>query len=166
MDDGTPTGWTDQPPAVVSAPGPRLPVSAAELPEVRHLVAAGWELAPDAPVWVFLPAVWPPAHRCWVADRSTATMVETTDHRSTVLPWTDAVRDEHDADLGDLCQAAGVSGWAAGRIWLLRGPAGRPVADVVAAVLADAEAAGTPVAATPELVAVVREVVAREFGPR
>ena len=164
MDDASSPGWVDQLPAGTSTPGPRLPLPAGELPEVRQLVTAGWELAPDAPVWVFLPALWPAAHRCWVADRSTPTMVETVDGRSTVLPWTDEVRAEHEADLRDLCEAAGVPGWAPGRIWLLRGPRGRPVQAVVDAVVTSAEAAGVPVTAGPALVAHVGRVLAEVFG--
>lgn len=41
-----------------------------QLPEVRERTAQGEELAPDAPMLVFLPAVWPRALRTWVPDRA------------------------------------------------------------------------------------------------
>ncbi|MEV0158336.1 hypothetical protein AB0H57_32280 [Micromonospora sp. NPDC050686] len=42
-----------------------------QLPEVREPIARGWQLAPDAPMLVFLPLVWPPQQRTWVPDRAT-----------------------------------------------------------------------------------------------
>ena len=39
-----------------------------ELPEVVAAGRQGFAPAPEAPMWCFLPVVWPDAHRAWVLE--------------------------------------------------------------------------------------------------
>lgn len=156
--------WSNDPPSPLSRPGPRVATSLGELPEVGALLDQGWELAPDAPFWTFLPAVWPRAHRSWLFDRSQRDMSETCDGASRVLPWTSDEEVLHESDLRSLCEGAGVSGWQPGRIWLLRVPTGDRLKDVLDRLVRSAEQFGVPVFANPDFVAHVRETLGREFA--
>ncbi|MER7045469.1 DUF5956 family protein [Streptomyces jumonjinensis] len=100
------------------------------LPEVRELAEFGWEPAPDAPMWGFLPYVWPEDRRTWVPDRSTRWAVETRlDATGTITGATCQPLSQHDLDVlendanTDLAEA-GVPPRPPGRLWLLR-----PIAD-------------------------------------
>ncbi|WNI18146.1 DUF5956 family protein [Actinacidiphila sp. ITFR-21] len=107
------------------------------LPEVRELAEFGWEPAPQAPLWVFLPYVWPEDDRVWVPDRSTRWAVETrtdaagriTGVRCDPLSPDDLAVLESDAN-ADLA-AVGVPARPAGRVWLLRPPSGFDDLDAV-----------------------------------
>lgn len=102
----------------------RSDVQQAELPEVLALAEEGWCLAPDAPMWVFLPAVWPVSERTWVPDRSTNYVTRWSDSGySDRVPWSDHDYTEVEADMNMLLGQAGVPGRPAGRLWLLRVPA-------------------------------------------
>ncbi|WP_370247087.1 hypothetical protein [Nocardioides sp.] len=61
----------------------------------------GFEPAPTTPLWCFLPAVWPRAHRAWLGDPDAA-------HR--------------DAGVADLLAGLGLPTGPPGRAWLLRSP--------------------------------------------
>lgn len=155
--------WNDDPPSTLSQPGPRLSLGPAELPEVRALLDAGWQLAPDAPVWAFLPAVWPPEHRTWVFDRSTRTCIETIEtasgRTSRVVPWTKADYAEVDTDLGALCTDAGVPARPRGRLWLLRTHAGTSLSDVLERAIREVQASGDGFRPSPRLTAATRKVI-------
>ena len=115
------------PPHPLSWPtsSPRIPAEVQELPEVIRLRGQGWVLAPDAPVWAFLPAIWPDDLRTWVHDRATAYAVSyTTDCHGEVTFARTVLSDDEIEDLertlAELAQMAGFAGRPGGRIWLLR----------------------------------------------
>jgi hypothetical protein len=161
-------GWADQPPSPLSTGGPRLAQVATDLPEVRQLVADGWQLAPDAPLWAFLPAVWPREHRTWVADRSTYYVTETCETaaaRSTrALPLSEDEQTDLDGDRSSLCAEAGVAGWRPGRLWLLRGPEAVSVEDICARVVRAAEEKGVAVICSADFVAMTTSTVHAVFN--
>lgn len=111
----------DQPPAAPSGEGVALPP--ADLPEVVELVAQGWSLAPEEPLWVFLPAVWPRTHRTWVADRSTRWVEHSRDGAVVErVPWSADVYAELESDYNGLLAEAEVPPRPANRLWLLEPP--------------------------------------------
>lgn len=160
--------WSQDPPSPHSGALPRVALSVADLPEVQTLVAEGFELAPEASFLVFLPAIWPQAHRTWVVDRGTrySTVTCTTGSTSVVTaePWDDDDRNDIDADLEDLCGRAGVRGWRPGRLWLLRGPAALGVEVVVDAAMRAAEVDRIRNDCSPEFVAAAAAVVSAAFA--
>lgn len=94
-----------------------------DLPEVRAAVAAGWFLAPDAPMWVFLPPLWPKRARAWVPDRSTHYMVGAcTSQPSRRVPWTQDVIAEMEQNANSELERCGLPARPANRIWLLKPP--------------------------------------------
>jgi hypothetical protein len=108
------------------------------LPEVRRLLAEGWELAPDAPMFAFLPAVWPADRRTWVPDRAVRlehrSVVDTTTglFRSRVtVPTGPAAHAEVEDDVDALLVEAGVTGRPRGRLWLLKPPPGYASVDAL-----------------------------------
>lgn len=112
----------------------------------RALLAAarahGFEPAPAAAVWCFLPAVWPRAHRAWLgADDG---------------PEQESLTGTRLADLG-------LPPAPAGRAWLLRSPEpDRSVSDVLDDVWQDwLDGGGEPVA-SPEFVAHVERLMQTE----
>lgn len=113
-------GANEQP---VVPTGERLSVEAADLPEVVDLQSQGWVLAPDEPMWVFLPAIWPTTHRAWVVDRSTRWLERSRDGQVVErVPWSADVFDEVESDLNALLVEAEVPPRPAGRLWLLKPP--------------------------------------------
>ena len=106
--------------------------SAGELPvmtdDARSLLLAvaaredGFEAAPDAPLWLFLPAVWPVESRAWIRDnriRRLRTMIE---GRWVDLPWGTADYFEVEASEQDVIRSFGLPPRPPGRVWLLRPP--------------------------------------------
>jgi hypothetical protein len=89
---------------------------------VRQLLADGWLRAPTAPVWAFLPAVWPRQLRAWVPARGTWYHAGPAALRYLPLSIDDVADLERDA--AALCAAAGVPPCPPGRLWLLRPIAG------------------------------------------
>jgi Family of unknown function (DUF5956) len=117
---------------------PAAHLSAEQLPEVRRLLADGWTLAPDAPMFAFLPAVWPADRRTWVPDRSahveqrsvvTATTGRVRAHHT--VPVSPAARAEAEDDVDALLAEAGITGRPRGRLWLLKPPPGYASVDAV-----------------------------------
>ncbi|MEV6250699.1 DUF5956 family protein [Streptomyces sp. NPDC051742] len=108
------------------------------LPEVRELEELGWIFAPAAPMWVFLPYVWPRNARTWVPDRSTRWEIDTTFAAAGQLldvecrPVSAAEREARERDAAADLTVAGIPPRPSGRLWLLR-----PVGDFneLAAVL-------------------------------
>ncbi|MER5312615.1 DUF5956 family protein [Streptomyces sp. NPDC002773] len=96
------------------------------LPEVRELAELGWFLAPEAPMWVFLPYVWPRNARTWVPDRSTCWEIDTTfDAAGQLLgvecrPVSAAEKEVQERDAAADLDAAGIPPRPSGRLWLLR----------------------------------------------
>ncbi|MGW6201482.1 DUF5956 family protein [Kribbella sp. NPDC055110] len=111
----------DEPPA---APGDgRVALPPADLPEVVELVDQGWSMAPEEPLWVFLPAVWPRTHRTWVVDRSTRWVEHSRDGIVVErVPWSADLYAEVEADSNGLLAEAEVPPRPANRLWLLKPP--------------------------------------------
>ena len=102
---------------------PSEAVLAHELPEVLKARDEGWFLASDAPMWAFLPAVWPAEHRRWLPDRSIRwTRISCSGAPSTDVPWSAWDYFEHERDINELLTASSVPPRPAGRLWLLRTP--------------------------------------------
>gem|GEM_PF-6535601 len=105
-----------------------LPVMSDDAQALPLAMAAqkdGFEVAPEAPLWLFLPAVWPVEARAWIRDnriRHLRTMVE---GRWVELPWGTADYLETEADEQAILQALGLPPRPRGRVWLLRPPPGR-----------------------------------------
>lgn len=131
---------------------------ASDLPGVQAAGDQGFEPAPDAPLWVFLPAVWPREARAWVPDRRVRTArVVSGDGSAHRVPWSAADYAEAEADASALLRACGLPPRPAGRVWLLRPLAGLArVADVLAVLTQSAEAAGIAVAASEAFAAHVQ----------
>lgn len=143
-----------------------MPDTRDELPEVLTLVGQGWALAPDAPVWSFLPAVFPRTHRTWVRDRSTWYCQEWVDgvHRGRSVASDEDVADVYrlNADHAGRC---GFPDWDSTRIWLLRTGNWLTVEQVVERVARAANRRLGGVVASPGLGQVAADVVARALGP-
>lgn len=157
--------WSTDPPAPGSVPTDgRDPAAPELLPEVRALVSDGWVLAPEAPVWAFLPAVWPRSHRTWVRDRGTRTSLSFEGATSRRVDWRDHDYAERDADYASLCRQAGVTERPAGRLWLLRPPTPWTVEQILEQVVQELTGTGAPFRPSSALTAATRRVIARAFG--
>lgn len=103
------------------------------LAEVLAARAEGYEPAPEAPMWCFVPAIWPTGSRAWVRDRRVRHLLSD-DRRGKVerLPWTAADYADYEDEMNSLLRRLGLPARPAGRIWLLRGPQpGRSAQDVL-----------------------------------
>lgn len=96
--------------------------TAGELPEVQQLADRGWRAAPDAPYWLFLPAVWPAEHRCWLPDRLPRVSVASDGTDRVIVPWTEEVAEDLYAETVAEARGAGLPAPPRGRLWLLRSP--------------------------------------------
>ncbi|MEU3315829.1 DUF5956 family protein [Streptomyces sp. NPDC006662] len=137
------------------------------LPEVRELGELGWFLAPEAPMWVFLPFVWPAEARTWVPDRSTRWQIDTTvDASGRVVdvechPVTESEQETQEEDVFADLARCGIPSRPTGRLWLLR-PVGRfeDLGAVLDHLCARAEASGVPLGLSAAFV----ELCAGELG--
>jgi hypothetical protein len=135
---------------------PSEPLPPERLPVVVAARSHGWHLAPDAPVWSFLPAVWPAHARAWVPDRAVRVVrLQCDDDRvDAVIPWSAWDHAEVEGDTNTLLSEAGLPPRPFGRLWLLRPPPGfDELDDAVDAVISGAAAAGVPLRLCAELVA-------------
>jgi hypothetical protein len=132
-----------------------------ELPAVRAASEHGYEVAPEAPMWAFLPAVWPRFARTWIPDTRVRYLRVSCDGEPTrVVPWSTADYFEIEADANGILAECGLPSRPAGRLWLLQPPPGQPsVEHTLNVLLASAERAGLPVLATKALVEHVRREV-------
>jgi hypothetical protein len=150
----------DQPPrwsgAAGSLLGPVVGDDPRALPEVAEAVEAGWTLAPEAPLWCFLPAVWPRDDRAWVRDRRARHLLEQCEGQPTRrLPWSAADHADLELDTNALLSELGLPPRPAGRIWLLRLPptASLTVDQLLARTWSAWVDAGEPAMATAPFVA-------------
>lgn len=158
--------WNDDPPSPLSSQTPTRTASS-ELPEVRELLAAGWQLAPEAPLFAFLPAVWPADHRTWVLDRGTWYSEEYVDQGpAQIVPADPESIAMFHQDMAQLCAMCGVPPRPAGRIWLLRMPSGSTATleSVLTTIRRRAKAAGVPVSPSQEFARVAVETIADVFA--
>lgn len=98
--------------------------SVSELPEVQAAVSLGWVPAHEAPLWCFLPAVWPAAARAWLPDRRVrhSTVSSSDGGPMRRIPWSTATYAEIEADYNQLLDVCGFTPRPFGRLWLLRPP--------------------------------------------
>lgn len=109
-----------------------------DLPLARLARAHGFEVAPDAPMWMFLPVVWPPAARVWIRDSRVRHLRTYVDGELVELPCTtadylDAVEADHDF----LAAVLPLPKRPAGRVWLLRPPPGHASIEETVSQLSD-----------------------------
>jgi hypothetical protein len=97
-----------------------------EEPVAAAPVGSDWFQAPEAPMWAFLPAVWPIRHRCWIPVTGAPVAVEfevspdwNVESRR-ITPWTsDDIRSAEE-DVNQLLLDAGVPARPPGRSWFLQ----------------------------------------------
>ncbi|GAA4124774.1 hypothetical protein GCM10022415_31160 [Knoellia locipacati] len=123
--------------------------------EVQAARSSGFRPAHEAPLWCFIPAIWPARERSWVRDVRVRHMTRAwSDGRTERLPWTTAEYAELEADINALLHDVGLPPRPAGRIWLLRPPPTYATAqEALDEVWADWLASGGVGTVTPELVA-------------
>lgn len=137
---------------------------AGELPEVVAAGRQGFEPAPEAPMWCFLPVIWPDAHRAWVRDRRARTsVVGWDDGRTQRVHWAATNYAEIEADLNRLLAELGLPPRPPGRIWLLRPPPGRSLDEFLGLVWSSWTSAGNPAMATRDFVHHTAALVAEAF---
>lgn len=156
----------DQPPhEMAPSDGRQSPAIAEDLPEVRQLLGQGWHLLPEAPMWVFLPAVWPMHSRAWVPDRSTRYFEEWVNGRSTGRrPWTEEIRDAVERDLNEGLRRAGLPPRPANRLWLVRLPDGfTTLEELLHELIFAAEQRGVDTTLTPEFSSAVQDHLRQLF---
>ena len=73
------------------------------MPVVRAASRQGYEPAPEAPRWTFLPAVWPTSARAWILDtRIRHARISCDGQPAQVVPWCTADYFEVEADANEL----------------------------------------------------------------
>jgi hypothetical protein len=158
--------WRDDAASPLSVNGPRVPLPRSELPEVLELASQGWVLAHEAPIWVFLPAVFPRTHRTWLHDRSTWYFEEWVDgvpQPPRPLP-SDDVADVQRV-YADHAARCGFVDWDASRIWMLRGGNGLTVDQIIERIVRATrhnDAGPTP---SPRLGRIAADIVASSLDP-
>jgi hypothetical protein len=158
--------WRDDAASPLSVNGPRVPLPRSELPEVLELVSQGWVLAHEAPVWAFLPAVFPRTHRTWLHDRSTWYFEEWVDgvpQPPRPLP-SDDVADVQRV-YADHAARCGFVDWDASRIWMLRGGNGLTVDQIIERIVRATRQDGAGLEASPRLGRLAADVVASSLDP-
>lgn len=111
----------------------------------------GFEVAPDAPLWLFLPAVWPVESRAWIRDNRVRRLRTMIKGRWGDLPWGAADYFEVEASEQEVIRSYGLSPRPPGRVWLLRPPPAVSDMEQTLQLLSDgAESAGVVADVTPE----------------
>jgi len=101
-----------------------------EMAAVRAALEQGFEPAPEAPLWTFLPAVWPHASRAWVPDTRVRHMqILCTGKPARTVPWSTADYFEMETDANRLLSECGLPSRPPGRLWLLKPPPEVPSLD-------------------------------------
>lgn len=96
-----------------------------DLPLARLAREHGFEVAPDAPMLLFLPVVWPMAARAWIRDNRLRHLRTYVDGQLAGLPWSTADYFEAADDERDFLAALlPLPKRPPGRVWLLRAPRG------------------------------------------
>ncbi|MGZ4453492.1 MAG: DUF5956 family protein [Nocardioides sp.] len=137
----------------------------AELPGVRAAAALGYEPVPEAPLFCFLPAIWPAGARAWIRDvRIRHGNVSWGEGPSERVPWSAWDYVELEAETNRLLVTCGFDPRPAGRLWLLQPPPGFDSLDAALTHLsASATAAGLPILADRTFAEHVGREVARIF---
>jgi hypothetical protein len=125
-----------------------------DVPEVVAARARGYFPAHEAPLWCFIPAIWPSEARAWVSDYRVRHLRRFCEGGpSERLPWTTADYARHEQGANADLAALGLPQRPPGRIWLLRAP--EPYAtpqDVLDVIWSGWLASGGRAMATAELV--------------
>lgn len=96
-----------------------------DLPAVLAAVERGYEPAPEAPMWCFLPAVWPVHARLWIHDRRIRRMTVACEGQPVRrVPWSAADYAEVESDVNSTLNQCGLPSRPFGRLWLLSPPPG------------------------------------------
>lgn len=129
-----------------------------DVPEVKAARGHGYLPAPEAPLWCFIPAIWPSEARAWVRDLRVRHMTrQCAGGPLERLPWSAADYAEHENDVNGLLAELGLPSRPAGRIWVLRAPAPYATAqEVLDDIWTGWQAAGGAAMATAELVEFAR----------
>ena len=137
-----------------------------DLPAVRAASDHGYEVAPEAPMWTFLPAVWPPSTRTWIPDTRVRHMqVSCADGAIRVLPWSTTDYFEMESDANRTLAECGLPSRPAGRLWLLKPPPGQPsLLHTLSALVASARRAGLQVRWSCEFVKHVQRELPAMFA--
>lgn len=142
---------------------------AAELPGVQAAAALGFEPAPEAPLFCFLPAVWPGQARAWIRDARIrhGVVASSGGEHGTRVPWSTWDYFEIEADINRLLADCGFAPRPPGRVWLLKPPSGFGSLDAVVSHLsASAADAGLPILADRTFADHVGREVEKIFGNR
>lgn len=121
----------------------------------------GWFKEHEAPGYVFLPALWPPSHRCWVPfERDWKWSSTSEPPKFPDVPWTDEEYEQWEGGVNQLLKEAGVvSPRPAGRTWYLRLPEGfSDLEEFLDQLAADVRGAGTELFDPGSARAVVRQL--------
>lgn len=135
------------------------------IPEVRAAQEHGYELADEAPLWCFLPAVWPDHARAWIRDtRARSARISCHGEPSERVPWTAADYAEVESDINELLRECSIPERPAGRLWLLKPPPGhRSIRETLDYLASSAESAGIPFMASAEFAAQAQQELKRLF---
>ncbi len=126
----------------------------------------GFEVAPDVPLWLFLPAVWPVESRAWIRDNRVRRLRTMTNGRWADIPWKTADYFEVEADEQHIIRSYGLPPRPPGRVWLLRPPPGVSDLDQTLHLLSDAaRSAGVEADVTPEFLDHTKRTLQALFEP-
>ena len=125
-----------------------------DVPDVMAARSHGYTPASEAPLWCFVPAIWPSEARAWVRDSRARHLIRQCDGGPPErLPWTTADYADHENDTNAFLAKLGLPARPAGRIWLLRAPEPyRAAQDVLNDIWVGWQAHGGPAMATAEFV--------------
>ena len=137
-----------------------------DVPEVAATAAQGYEPAPEAPLWCFLPAIWPASARAWVRDTRVRHLTRQCDDGPVErLPWSAADYADIEDDINGLLAELGLPRRPGGRIWLLRPPSTyASLAALLDDVWAGWQASGGEAMASPAFVEYVADRLREVFG--
>jgi hypothetical protein len=127
----------------------------------------GYEPAHEAPLWCFVPAMWPAPARCWVRDtRVRHSTVSGERGPSGRVPWCTALYAEIESDINRLLAECGIPPRPAGRLWLLRPPPGfDSVGMALDQISAAAEVNGEDIMVSARFAAHAKREIRRLFTP-
>jgi hypothetical protein len=137
-----------------------------DLPLFRAAGDCGYEAAPEAPMWTFLPAVWPETARTWTPDTRVRQMrVSCNGEPLRVVPWSTVDYFEMESDANGTLAECGLPSRPPGRLWLLKPPPGQPSLEhTLGTLLASAEGAGVQVRSTREFVELAQRELSAMFA--
>lgn len=139
---------------------------ATDLDQVRLARSAGFEPAPEAPLYCFLPAVWPREAKAWIRDtRIRHAQVSSNGDPARRVPWSTWDYFETESDANSLLVECGFAPRPGGRLWLLRPPPQfTDLGSTLAHVARSAERAGLEIYAHSAFADFVAEAVAQLFS--